>query len=71
MLAQKNSEATRALALQGERLEKELGEVQKVLLAMQVNCCLTTIPRFTCLFQFPRGIVFYRKVFWGGFTSSR
>ncbi|TMX02433.1 hypothetical protein EJD97_021561 [Solanum chilense] len=35
MLAQKNSEATRALALQGERLEKELGEVQKVLLAMQ------------------------------------
>ncbi|KAG5574621.1 hypothetical protein H5410_054755 [Solanum commersonii] len=35
MLAQKNSEATRALALQGERLEKELGEIQKVLLAMQ------------------------------------
>ncbi|OIT30493.1 PREDICTED: uncharacterized protein LOC109209917 [Nicotiana attenuata] len=34
-LAQKNSEATRALALQGERLEKELGEIQKVLLAMQ------------------------------------
>ncbi|XP_049380623.1 uncharacterized protein LOC125845209 [Solanum stenotomum] len=35
MLAQKNSEATLALALQGERLEKELGEIQKVLLAMQ------------------------------------
>ncbi|XP_006353221.1 uncharacterized protein [Solanum tuberosum] len=35
MLAQKNSEATRALALQDERLEKELGEIQKVLLAMQ------------------------------------
>uniref|UniRef100_A0A0V0HYY7 Putative ovule protein n=1 Tax=Solanum chacoense TaxID=4108 RepID=A0A0V0HYY7_SOLCH len=35
MLAQKSSEATRALALQGERLEKELGEIQKVLLAMQ------------------------------------
>ncbi|KAK4356253.1 hypothetical protein RND71_025224 [Anisodus tanguticus] len=34
-LAQKNSEATRALALQGERLEKELCEIQKVLLAMQ------------------------------------
>lgn len=34
-LAQKNSEATRALALQGEHLEKELGEIQKVLLAMQ------------------------------------
>ncbi|CAN4126721.1 unnamed protein product [Withania somnifera] len=34
-LAQKNSEGTRALALQGERLEKELGEIQKVLLAMQ------------------------------------
>lgn len=36
-LAQKNSEATRALAAQNERLEKELGEVQKVLLAMQVH----------------------------------
>ncbi|XP_019172254.1 PREDICTED: uncharacterized protein LOC109167645 [Ipomoea nil] len=34
-LAQKNSEATRALAVQGEVLEKELGEIQKVLLAMQ------------------------------------
>ncbi|XP_060184822.1 uncharacterized protein LOC132614390 [Lycium barbarum] len=34
-LAQKNSEATRALAMQGERLEKELGETQKVLLKMQ------------------------------------
>lgn len=34
-LAQKNSEATRALALQCERLEKELGEIQKFLLAMQ------------------------------------
>nr|GMC63946.1 ATP synthase subunit B 1 like [Ipomoea batatas] len=34
-LAQKNSEATRELAVQGEVLEKELGEIQKVLLAMQ------------------------------------
>ncbi|KAJ6791691.1 Uncharacterized protein M6B38_240825 [Iris pallida] len=35
VLAQKNSEATRALAVQEDILEKELGEVQKVLLAMQ------------------------------------
>ncbi|CAI9109502.1 OLC1v1009332C1 [Oldenlandia corymbosa var. corymbosa] len=34
-LAQKNSEATRALAMQEDNLEKELGEMQKVLLAMQ------------------------------------
>ncbi|KAK3031627.1 hypothetical protein RJ639_037375 [Escallonia herrerae] len=34
-LAQKNSEATRALAVQEDILEKELGEIQKVLLAMQ------------------------------------
>ncbi|XP_073105577.1 uncharacterized protein [Elaeis guineensis] len=34
-LAQKNSEATRALALQEDILERELGEIQKVLLAMQ------------------------------------
>nr|XP_043634752.1 uncharacterized protein LOC122605860 [Erigeron canadensis] len=34
-LAQKNSEATRALALQEDNLEKELAEIQKVLLAMQ------------------------------------
>ncbi|XVE83112.1 hypothetical protein DITRI_Ditri16bG0061400 [Diplodiscus trichospermus] len=34
-LAQKNSEATRALAAQENILEKELGEIQKVLLAMQ------------------------------------
>ncbi|ONI02326.1 hypothetical protein PRUPE_6G191100 [Prunus persica] len=34
-LAQKNSEATRALAVQEDNLEKELGEIQKVLLAMQ------------------------------------
>ncbi|CAH2043375.1 unnamed protein product [Thlaspi arvense] len=34
-LAQKNSEATRVLAAQQEILEKELGEMQKVLLAMQ------------------------------------
>ncbi|KAJ1381994.1 hypothetical protein SESBI_44649 [Sesbania bispinosa] len=34
-LAQKNSEATRALSVQSDILEKELGEVQKVLLAMQ------------------------------------
>lgn len=36
-LAQKNSEATRALAAQEDVLEKELGEVQKVLMAMQVR----------------------------------
>lgn len=34
-LAQKNSEATRALAVQEDILEKELVEIQKVLLAMQ------------------------------------
>lgn len=34
-LSQKNSEATRALAMQEDILEKELGEIQKVLLAMQ------------------------------------
>ncbi|KAM1052846.1 hypothetical protein ACFX13_000432 [Malus domestica] len=34
-LAQKNYEATRALAAQEDILEKELGEIQKVLLAMQ------------------------------------
>lgn len=36
-LAQKTSEATRAMAAQGDILEKELGEIQKVLLAMQVH----------------------------------
>lgn len=36
-LAQKNSEATRALAMHEDILEKELGEIQKVLLAMQVS----------------------------------
>ncbi|KAG6717461.1 hypothetical protein I3842_04G101100 [Carya illinoinensis] len=35
-LTQKNSESTRMLAVQEEILEKELGEIQKVLLAMQV-----------------------------------
>ncbi|KAL0378935.1 UNVERIFIED_CONTAM: hypothetical protein Sradi_3199000 [Sesamum radiatum] len=34
-LVQKNSEATRELAAQEDILEKELGEIQKVLLAMQ------------------------------------
>ncbi|KAM7276989.1 hypothetical protein ACFE04_018855 [Oxalis oulophora] len=34
-LAQKNSEATRTLAAQEDNLEKELGEIQKVLLLMQ------------------------------------
>ncbi|XP_060970284.1 uncharacterized protein LOC133037299 [Cannabis sativa] len=34
-LAHKNSEATRALAIQDDNLEKELGEMQKALLAMQ------------------------------------
>ncbi|KAG6635845.1 hypothetical protein CIPAW_11G071200 [Carya illinoinensis] len=34
-LTQKNSESTRMLAVQEEILEKELGEIQKVLLAMQ------------------------------------
>ncbi|TQD79458.1 hypothetical protein C1H46_034977 [Malus baccata] len=36
-LAQKNSEATQALAAQEDILEKELGEIQKVLLAMQIS----------------------------------
>ena len=40
-LAQKNSEATRALAVQEDILEKELGEIQKVLLAMQVGFSLS------------------------------
>lgn len=35
-LVQKSSEATRALAAQGDILEKELGEIQKALLSMQV-----------------------------------
>jgi hypothetical protein len=35
VLAQKNSEATRALAVQKDLLRKELGEIQHVLLAMQ------------------------------------
>ncbi|XP_056161069.1 uncharacterized protein LOC130135579 [Syzygium oleosum] len=35
VLAQKNSEATRALAMPEDILEKELGEMQKVLLEMQ------------------------------------
>ncbi|XP_022132907.1 uncharacterized protein LOC111005633 isoform X2 [Momordica charantia] len=35
VLAQKTSEATRALAVRGDILEKELAEIQKVLLAMQ------------------------------------
>ncbi|XP_047323121.1 uncharacterized protein LOC124926857 [Impatiens glandulifera] len=34
-LARKNSEATRSLALQGDILEKELSEIQMILLAMQ------------------------------------
>ncbi|XP_061344901.1 uncharacterized protein LOC133290801 [Gastrolobium bilobum] len=34
-LAQKNSEAARSLAMQSDILEKELGEIQQVLLAMQ------------------------------------
>ncbi|XP_010260511.1 PREDICTED: uncharacterized protein LOC104599595 [Nelumbo nucifera] len=34
-LVQKNSEVTRALAAREDNLEKELGEIQKVLLAMQ------------------------------------
>lgn len=36
-LSQKNSETTRALAMQEDILEKELSEIQKVLLAMQVS----------------------------------
>lgn len=43
-LAQKNSEATRALAVQEDILEKELGEIQKVLLAMQVSSMRTANP---------------------------
>lgn len=42
-LAQKNSEATRALAVQEDILEKELGETQKVLLAMQVSVIFSLV----------------------------
>lgn len=42
-LAQKNSEATRALAMQEDILEKEIGEIQKVLLAMQVSLLFTRV----------------------------
>lgn len=35
-IAQKNSEATRAITVQYEILEKEIHEIQKVLLALQV-----------------------------------
>lgn len=35
--ARKNSEATRSLSMREDVLENELGEIQKVLLAMQVN----------------------------------
>lgn len=45
-LAQKNSEATRALAIQEEILEKELKEIQKILLGMQVRLCITRIMYF-------------------------
>ncbi|XP_073103601.1 uncharacterized protein [Elaeis guineensis] len=46
-LAQKNSDATRALAVQEAVLERELGEIQKVLLAMQlVPFSLCGGPRF-------------------------
>jgi hypothetical protein len=51
-LAQKNSEAARALAMQSEILEKELGEIQKVLLAMQVivpQCYLKLHDRLSAL----------------------
>lgn len=37
VLAQRNSEDTRTLAVQEDMLEKELLEMQKVLLAMQVK----------------------------------
>ena len=50
-LARKNSEVTRALAAREDVLEKELGEIHTVLLAMQVLqichihhlCCATLI----------------------------
>ncbi|XP_022751098.1 uncharacterized protein LOC111299865 isoform X2 [Durio zibethinus] len=42
-LAQKNSETTRALAAKEDILERELGEIQKVLLAMQVIWCSVDI----------------------------
>ncbi|KAK4394031.1 hypothetical protein Sango_1873900 [Sesamum angolense] len=49
-LVQKNSEATRALAAQEDILEKELGEIQKVLLAMQHALIWFTARVFdTCL----------------------
>lgn len=40
-LAQRNSEDTRTLAVQEDILEKELLEMQKVLLAMQVKVKMT------------------------------
>lgn len=51
-LTQKNSKATQALAVREEILEKELGEIQKVLLAMQVymkqNGILNSMAKITC-----------------------
>lgn len=51
-LTQKNSKATQALAVQEEILEKELGEIQKVLLAMQVymkqNGILNSMAKIIC-----------------------
>lgn len=46
LLAQKNSEATRLLTLQEDILEKELGEIQKVLFAMQVNFIYSIYRKF-------------------------
>lgn len=49
-LAQKNSEATRVIAAQQEILEKELGEIQKVLLAMQVYISIIIYHRYELVF---------------------
>ena len=56
-LAQKNSEATRVIAAQQEILEKELGEIQKVLLAMQVYR-FSVITVFACYVRMQK-VVFY------------
>lgn len=49
-LARKNSEATRALAMQEDILEKELGEIQKALLAMQVRSSVWFLAFFNYFF---------------------
>lgn len=54
-LAQKNSEATRALAMQEDILEKELGEIQKVLLAMQVKY-IVDFRKLIVIYKYPQEV---------------